>query len=148
MQLKNWRPDTCECKIEEQVHDNGDCSFSKVLRKCEAHQFIPDNKLYSVIMSSPNSEQKRKNWGLARIKQMPESIYALTEQDKKTLKLLLRVLGKNVNIPDTVQHPDKEIMWSFDEQRNLVIQMNGFLPEDKVKARGILEKDFTKFSIL
>ena len=61
---QNWRPDTCECSIEEEYDrdiPNSEITCSKVIKKCTAHQDIADTDLYGVIYANPDGENKRKN---------------------------------------------------------------------------------------
>ena len=46
---QNWEPDTCGCKVEEQIDTdipNSEATMSKVISKCEHHQGVDDSQLY------------------------------------------------------------------------------------------------------
>ena len=62
--LMTWKPDTCDCVLEES-HDPSDSSygvkFSRVISKCSSHEDLPDNAIYGAVYSNSNSDQKRKN---------------------------------------------------------------------------------------
>ena len=64
MPTQIWKPDTCECVIEE-VHDpktpGSGVQFSRALSKCPVHISVPDNALYGVLFTNPDGENKRKN---------------------------------------------------------------------------------------
>lgn len=62
--LMTWKPDTCDCEIEES-HNPADSSygvkFSKIFSKCPEHQSVSDNDIYDIVYANSDSEQKRKN---------------------------------------------------------------------------------------
>ena len=59
--MKTWKPDTCECEVEEIYNGTDIVGGGQVLKKCPAHQTVPDNDLYGVLYSNPDGENKRKN---------------------------------------------------------------------------------------
>src|SRR5574341_1420026 len=59
--MKTWKPDTCECYVEEIYNGREIIGMGQVLRKCVAHAAVPDNQLYAVLHTNPDGENKRKN---------------------------------------------------------------------------------------
>lgn len=59
--MKTWKPDTCECHVEEIYDGSVIVGMGRVLRKCEAHRDVPDEELYGVLYANPDGENKRKN---------------------------------------------------------------------------------------
>ena len=59
--MKTWKPDTCECEVEEIYSGTTIIGGGKVLKKCLAHTIVPDTDLYGVLYSNPDGENKRKN---------------------------------------------------------------------------------------
>ncbi len=59
--MKTWKPDTCECEVEEIYNGNQIVGGGQVLSKCSAHQSVADEDLYGVLYSNPDGENKRKN---------------------------------------------------------------------------------------
>ena len=62
--MKTWTPDTCPhpgCIIEEIYDGPAIVGGGQVVRKCVAHQNVPDNELYGVLYANPDGENKRKN---------------------------------------------------------------------------------------
>ena len=60
MSTQTWRPDTCECVIEEEVVD-GEITPGDVISKCSAHSGVADGDLYGVLIGNTDGENKRKN---------------------------------------------------------------------------------------
>jgi len=64
IKTQTWKPDTCECHVEEQYDnsiENAEMTCSKVLKKCSAHIAVADADLFGVLYSNPDGENKRKN---------------------------------------------------------------------------------------
>jgi len=59
--MKTWKPDTCECEVEEVYVGTAIIGGGAVLKKCVAHQSVPDADLYGVLYANPDGENKRKN---------------------------------------------------------------------------------------
>src|SRR3990167_6519310 len=62
--LQIWRPDTCECVVEEEWDPDDltiGCSFKRAISKCISHINVADTNLYGVLYSNPDGENKRKN---------------------------------------------------------------------------------------
>ena len=59
--MKTWSPDTCGCKVEEVYAGTAIVGMGQVLRKCTAHEAVPDDLLYGVLLANPDGENRRKN---------------------------------------------------------------------------------------
>lgn len=59
--MKIWRPDTCQCVIEEIYNGTEIVGGGKVVKKCLSHSSVADESLYGVIYSNADGENKRKN---------------------------------------------------------------------------------------
>jgi hypothetical protein len=86
--MKTWKPDTCDCVVEELYNGTEIIGGGAVLKKCDAHASVPDDQLYGVLYANPDGENKRKN----RI----ESI-------------LLGGEGQNFNLHETVTNSDGSV---------------------------------------
>lgn len=56
--MKTWKPDTCECVIEELYSGKEIIGGGKVISKCLAHLNVDDLELYDVLL---NKENRPKN---------------------------------------------------------------------------------------
>lgn len=72
MNIQRWRPDTCECVVDEAVQADGAKTLHKVVRKCTVHGKVADDALYDVLYAGPYGENKRKNMLLARLAEHPD----------------------------------------------------------------------------
>ena len=86
--MKTWKPDTCECMVEEIYDGSNIVGGGQVLHKCEAHRDVPDDELYGVLYSTdltqpPTGENARKNMVL-RILLGHEEIKGLGLEETKT----------------------------------------------------------------
>lgn len=59
--MKTWKPDTCECVVEEIYNGNEIVGGGQVIKKCLAHTAVADQDLYGVLYANPDGENKRKN---------------------------------------------------------------------------------------
>jgi len=59
--MKTWKPDTCECLVEEIYNGAEVIGGGQVLKKCIVHQGVADDELYGILYSNPDGENKRKN---------------------------------------------------------------------------------------
>jgi hypothetical protein len=59
--MKTWRPDTCECWVEEIYNGAEIIGMGQILKKCTVHQDVLDEELYGVLYTNPDSENKMKN---------------------------------------------------------------------------------------
>lgn len=106
-----WRPDTCECVIEE-THDPENAAygvkFSAVIEKCAIHIAVSDANLYGVVYANSDGENKRKN---------------LVDQFlRETSALDLTVADADGSL---IYKRGVVFNWSFDADRNLVISVAG-----------------------
>lgn len=86
--MRTWKPDTCECHIEEIYEGSNIVGGGQVLNKCAAHASIPDDQLYGVLYANADGENKRKN----RIE-----------------RFLLGLDGTNFNLSESVTNPDGSV---------------------------------------
>ena len=59
--MKTWKPDTCDCVVEEIYNGTQIVGGGAVIHKCSVHSTVPDVDLYGVLYSNPNGENKMKN---------------------------------------------------------------------------------------
>lgn len=88
--MRTWKPDTCECHIEEVYEGNTIVGGGQVLNKCEAHTEVPDDELYGVLYSNPDGENKRKNLVYKHIIETQEGILServMNKSGDETLEL-------------------------------------------------------------
>lgn len=84
--MRTWKPDTCDCKVEELYNGTQIIGMGQVLNKCPAHQSIPDNELYAVIYTNPDSEQKRKNLFHGHLLDNPKLAKLVTKPDGQEVR--------------------------------------------------------------
>lgn len=124
-----WSPDTCDCIIEyqwntDQPEESREHTASAIVRKCEAHQSASDP---SEILSTISDENQRKNIAIQRIIDgVPEVAQDALDASGSTIKEL---------------RSDKKVNWSFDENRNLVLDLEGFTQSEKTKAQAEISKE-------
>ena len=105
IQITRWSPDTCRCVIDYQWDDSvpqekREHTVSSIVSKCSFHDQLPDdNTHYGTVID----ENQNKNIVLSKIQ---DNVPAATETDTKG----------NVSLKEGV------ILWSFDSNRNLVIE--------------------------
>ena len=59
--MKTWKPDTCECHVEEVYSGTEITGMGAILKKCPAHSSVPDVDLWGVLYANPDGENRRKN---------------------------------------------------------------------------------------
>ena len=138
--MKTWKPDTCECLIEEIYNGTEIVGGGKVLKKCSAHQLVSDNELYGVLYSNPDGENKRKNQML-RILLGYESVKGLGLEEAKT-----NPDGSNAGIG---LKQGVEYLWSFGgegKERVLKVEVKGvsLTLSQKIAIKNLCD---TKFGI-
>ncbi len=57
--MKIWKPDTCDCVIEEVYNGTEIVGAGQIIHKCDSHIGVADVDLYGVIIANSDSEQKR-----------------------------------------------------------------------------------------
>jgi hypothetical protein len=115
----NWKPDTCECQVEER-HDteiDGREAFtlSKVLKRCPVHEGLTDEELWDTIF---DKENKVKNQML-RVLLGYEGLKLNLEESKKNTDGSNAGLGLKEGI---------EYNWSFEgtgKDRKLKVDIKG-----------------------
>lgn len=132
--MKTWKPDTCDCWVEEIYEGTTIKGGGQVLRKCVRHANVPDNELYGVLYSNPDGENKRKN-----------------RTEKHLLELNIGVLSELKTKEDGSTYldwkPGVRFDWSFegqDKETILNVEVVGttlsVLKKNAVKA--LIEADF------
>ena len=130
IQITRWRPDTCKCSIEYSWDDSLEIkdrvhSAHRVVSACAAHVEIPDKFSHYSVLTDENS---RKNKFLsAIIENIPEARIEKTQEDGTVVKEL---------------KPGLEYSYSFDADRNLIVDLKGFPEKAKSDALGIAQTAF------
>lgn len=71
-----------------------------------------------------------------------ESIYTvLSAEDKRLLELYAQLKGDKTPIPDKILRSDVKIEHSFDEDRNLILDLKGFTTSEKTQADGLIKSN-------
>lgn len=125
-----WSPDTCDCVLEyewdtEVSEDLRVHTPKEPVRVCDDHKVNPKPEVHDKV----HEENTRKN------KALDEAIKALPSFAKTDA-------GGN-KTPDL----DK-IAWSFDEDRNLVIDLKGAKKADKDAVKAVVSAKLSKVNIL
>ena len=138
--MKTWKPDTCECEVEEIYNGTEIVNGGQVLSKCIAHQSVSDTELYGVLYANPDGENKRKNQML-RVLLGYESVKGLgLEETKKNQDGSDAGLGLKEGI---------EYKWNFEgsgKDRVLQVEIKG---ANLTKAQKDAIKDLsdTRFGV-
>ena len=87
IQVRIWRPDTCECEIKQQYDDAANpivLSIHSVIKRCSQHaSLVNDVELYNVI----NEENPRRNYAIGHIlDNAPASIFDIKEDGRREFK--------------------------------------------------------------
>ena len=126
--ITRWRPDTCGCELEYEWDDTENenvrtHSISKVLKACPAHGgFVDKKNHYDAVLD----ENRRKNIVFGEIIKGAAG-EDIIQEDGTMVRKLKR---------------GKEYKWSFDENRNLVIDLVGFTSNEKTAVRSISDNLF------
>lgn len=114
IKLQTWKPDTCDCVIE-QTHDPSDprygVVFSKFIEKCLVHQALSDEDAYGKIYEDFDSEQKCKNMLYGEL------------LENTTLDLSELVQKEDTSF--TKLKPGIFYKWQFDKDRRLIVNIMG-----------------------
>lgn len=134
IRINRWRPDTCECVIEYQWddtvdEDNRTHAVSSIIQACEFHSSAKNQAAHFAEVVTEN-QKKNQVYGVI----MEGSTTATKDE-----------LNKDGSTTKVFKE-GKEFAWSFDEERNLVVELKGFTAQEKTEAATLLE-DFEKTSI-
>lgn len=119
MKITKWSPDTCKCEIDyewdesvlqgQRVH-----IINKMVRICDAHAVYTDKKqCFNAIVK----ENQKKNNVLGYVL---ENFPVLVENK----------MDENGNISKSLK-PGINYVWSFDADRNLIVDFKGVSPDVK-----------------
>lgn len=127
--ITTWHPDTCECVMEyswdtEVSEDERTHSFANAVKVCKAHQGEGAQAYEKVKEENP-----RKNNALNEV--------------IKALPTFAKTDAEGNKTPDL----DK-IAWSFDADRNLVIDLKGVKKADKDAVKAVMATKLSKVTIL
>lgn len=130
LKVTRWRPDTCECELEYQWDDTESedirtHTIANVVKACSAHALVVDKtQHYSKVLD----ENQRKNIVLGEIlEKVPSAVEEVEQEDGTIVKKLRR---------------GKEYKWSFDENRNLIVDLVGFTSQEKLAVKGLTDVRF------
>ena len=131
--MKTWKPDTCNCVIEEIYQGTEIVGGGQVVKKCDHHSAVADEDLYGVLYANPDGENKVKN-------QMYRVLLGM--EDVKGLGL--EKITKNKEGNDITELADGvEYKWSFDGvgyDRKLKVEVKGATltkgKKDSIKAHA------------
>lgn len=119
--MKTWKPDTCECLVEEIYEGTNIVGGGQVVRKCEDHSTVPDNELYGVLYANPDGENKRKN---------------------QVMRGLLGYEGFNLNLQETKTNPDGSTSIDFKNGISVSWQFSG-VGKDRVLQITVIGVNLT-----
>ncbi len=130
--MRTWKPDTCECHIEEIYDGNEIIGGGQVLNKCSAHTNVADEDLYGVLYANPDGENKRKNKIDRLLKGLDGTDFNLHEIDAEGNYVFKNGITLN---------------WQFtgsDENRVLQIDVDGYTlsQAQKNQATAFCEQQF------
>lgn len=132
--MKIWKPDTCNCIIEEIYNGNEILGGGAIVKKCESHKNVPDNELYGVLYSNPDGENKRKNTLYKHFLENNKGV--ISEDIEQDDGSVITKFKKGINFN-----------WSFsglDKDRVLEVEITGAEIQKSVKdsARSVSEGVF------
>lgn len=121
-----WRPDTCECEIEYEWDTSSSedqrMHFLKKMKRCNHH-----DEQDSVAFEKVKDENKRKNRFISELVESSKEISEEVVQEGKSIKQLRK---------------DFLYKWSFDEERNLLVDLSDFPVSTKNLAKSISRDKF------
>lgn len=111
----NWFPDSCDCAFKNQPKaDNSDMELVRVLRVCSLHGHIVDaQELYQTV----RDECRMRNDVTAGIL---DNVSGIADNKTDRIGATIKELK-----------PGKDVLWSFDKDRNLIIESIGFTQVEK-----------------
>jgi hypothetical protein len=125
-----WKPDTCDCQIEYEWDDSQSEAVrthtcSRVIKACSYHEKYPDkNENYSVVVD----ENRRKN---LLYKHIIDNVSGAVDEKIQSDGSAVKELKKGL-----------EYKWSFDEDRNLVVDLAGFSAAQKNEIKTLASNNF------
>ena len=144
LNITTWSPDTCKCEIEYEWDDavSQDLrihSAHKINKACPFHQFADKVQHYNAV----HEENTRKNDVFSEVLEKIPSLYQiLTSQEKNILQLMARIKGDEIAILDKVLRQGVKVDWSFDAQRNLIVELKGFDAQEKSQVVLLASQKF------
>ena len=123
-----WRPDTCDCVLEYEWDDQSDPATrvhtpTKIVKACPHHEAAVDT---ADGFDKVLKENTGKNRAIGRIMDLAAVTEETTDRDGNTVKRLKA--GKNIS-------------WSFNEKRELELELVGFTEKEKQDAVTEISKD-------
>ena len=125
-----WRPDTCECDIEYEwdsavsaetrVH-----TVSKINSKCDAHKAL--NQIDDVFTTVLDENQRKNKLHGAILDNVSSAIEEIPNPGGTPTKKI---------------KAGKEFNWSFDKDRNLVVDLEGFTASEKSQVTSLANSLF------
>lgn len=143
-----WKPDVCEypyCELEFNG-SNEPANFIRALWKCQAHSMVLDSQLTKVCLE----ECRRKE----RVRELVyqnggKKVLSLTEKQQLSLFLAMEGRGEE-SVPDEIWKPSVSFDWSFDQNRNLIVNIQGLTTLEKTVIMDKLkdlETDFPTWNL-
>lgn len=136
--MKTWKPDTCECTVEELYEGTEIIGMGQVVKKCAVHASVPDSELYDTIL---NGENRVKNIMEAEIVNDPdfgEEVDTDEVDETATAQRGTRVMRKQRRLKQGLRYD-----WSFTgtgKDRKLVVDVKGATltkaKRDSLKAKA------------
>jgi hypothetical protein len=124
-----WRCGTCRCRIRQRNVDDQPGTFVRVEFKCPAHESVPDDELWDVLLGRPDSECAKAAAVARALLNTPET----SRVDEKTGEVSLTV------VPNW-----RECFVGKGADRSLVVTIPGQKPDELrlAEINGQADKDF------
>jgi hypothetical protein len=127
IQVTRWKPDTCGCVIDYEWDDSLPLEEREIqvksVVKCDEHKSNTKQETFDNVLDE--NQSKNKTYGKI-IEEFPELVVEkVTEQGD---------ISKDLK-------PEISFDWSFDENRNLEVDVKGMTPEQKTKLRELVMND-------
>ena len=130
IKITRWKPDTCDCIIDYQWDDQSDennrvHTVSNVVARCSAHQALTT---IVDVYNAVRDENSRKNIIYGQIiKNLSSAVEEVIQEDGSRIKRL---------------KSGRDYKWSFDKDRNLVIDLVGFVQQEKDVISSLVSSEF------
>ncbi len=127
--VTRWRPDTCKCDIEyswdtEVPQDERVHTWSKTNKLCPAHINLTGKAHYDKVLEE--NQRKNKVHGLV-LDNVSALVDEKTQDDGSTVKEL---------------KPRVKFGWSFDYDRNLIVDFTGMTAPQKMVLQDLVDTMF------